>query len=65
MEKAIQDLRPESNKDIETLKRNKTEMKMELKSPVNQVENSRESLTSGMKQTENSTTGLRGKGKTK
>lgn len=53
-------------KDIEkTLKMNQTEIKTELKNPVNQLENSKESLTSGMNQTENRTSGFKDKGETK
>ena len=54
-------MRPEFNKDIEALKRNQTEMKMELKSPVNQLENSRESPTSRMNKTDDRTSGLKDK----
>lgn len=54
-------LRPEFNKDIEALERNQTEMKMELKCPVNQLETSRESLTSRMNETDDRTSGLKDK----
>lgn len=53
MTKAIQDLKREFNKKTETLKRTQPEMKTELKNPITQVENSRESLISWMKQAEN------------
>ena len=53
------DLKPEFNKDMEALERNQTEMKMELKNPVNQLETSRESLTSRMNETDDRTSGLK------
>lgn len=37
-----QDLRMEFNKEIETLKRAQAEMKMDLKNPITQLENSKE-----------------------
>jgi len=41
----------ESNKKIETLKRTQAEMKKKLKSPITQLENSKESLKGkGLKQ---------------
>lgn len=53
MEKTIQDLEAEFNKEIEeTLKKAQTKMKMELKNPITHQENSRESLTSGTNQAE-------------
>lgn len=51
-DKAIQDLKTEFNKTIEALKRIQPEMNTEMKSPITQVENSRESLISWMKQAE-------------
>lgn len=53
MTKAIQDLKREFNKKTEILKRTQPEMKTELKNSITQVENSRESLISWMKQAEN------------
>ena len=38
------------NEEIETLKRTQMEMKLELKNPVAQLENSKESLKSRMDQ---------------
>lgn len=53
MTKAIQDLKREFNKKTEIFKRTQPEMKTELKNSITQVENSRESLISWMKQAEN------------
>ena len=44
MMKTIQDLRTEFNTEIETLMRTQVERKMELKNPVTELENSKESL---------------------
>lgn len=54
-------MKTEENKEIETLKRTLTEMKMKLKSSTLQLENRKESLT-GRNQTEYRTLGLKYKG---
>lgn len=46
MGRTIQDLETEFNKEIETLRKTQTKMKMELKNPITHQENSRGSLTS-------------------
>lgn len=52
MMKTIQGLKTEFNKEMQTLKKIKARMKMELRNPIIQLEDSRESLTSIMNQTE-------------
>lgn len=50
MTKTIQKLRMKFNEEIETLKRTQIEMKLELKTPGAQLENSKESLKGRMDQ---------------
>lgn len=51
--KIIWDLKTKFNKEIETFKRIQVKMRMEWKNSVFQLENSEQSLTSKMNQTEN------------
>lgn len=52
MHKTIQDLRTEFNQETETLKSTLGEMKVSLRNPIAQQQNSKECLTYRMNQTE-------------
>lgn len=53
----FQDLRMEFKKQVETLKRTQLEMKSKVKSPITQIENSKESLPNGVNQPEDTVSG--------
>lgn len=61
MKKTIQYFKMEFYKEIETLKSTQAEMKLELKHPTIQLENSKENITCRMDQVENRIPGLKDK----